>query len=486
MARDMLSRFGLAMATFAALASPAASIPPAAREEGGASAGAAAGSPDVDWKSWAEETRKLLKEIVAIDTTNPPGQESTACERLRQVLATDGIEGQVLASAPGRGNLVARLKGTGGKGAMLWLAHLDVVGVKGQPWKVEPFLGVEKDGYLYGRGVIDDKGMAVLGVQLVRLLKRTGARLSRDIVLALTADEESSGGYGLGWLLSKHRGLLEAAFAVNEGGNVVLEEGAVRFVEVQTGEKIYVDLKLSATGPSGHSSMPERENAIYRLSRALARLAQVRLPFELTETTRAYFEGMARAGGPEAPAMRRLLSGRAAAARSAADELSSKPHLNALLRTTFVATMLDAGTRVNVLPSLATANVNCRVMPGTDLRAFIRKMEALVGDPKVKVTHDPGDLVPCDSSPVDHPLFDAVRMAAGAHFPRSVVVPFMSAGATDSRFLRRMGMPCYGILPFPITREDDRRMHAADERVPLASIEPALKFMHSVILEACR
>lgn len=447
---------------------------------------APARAAEIDWKAWAAETKTLLVEAIKVDTINPPGNEEALCKKFAELLKKDGIDAKVLVSAPGRGNLIARLAGSGGGGGpVLFMAHLDVVGIKGQAWTM-PALGAhEKDGYLYGRGAIDDKGMAVLGVQVMRLIKRSGAALKRDLVLALTADEESSAKYGLAWILKNHPGAVKAEFAINEGGQIIHENGKVRFVEVQTAEKVYLDLRLETSGPSGHSSVPVPENAIYRLARALVKLSGKQFPIQLDRTTRTMLEGLVKAGGPEAPLLRQLLAGGRPAVR-AGRRLAELPHFNSVLRTTFVATMLEGGTRVNVLPSGATANVNCRVLPGMDLRAVIKQIEAWVDDPKVKVVYSEEDLETAHASPVKHALFDAIRKVSKDMFPGSVVMPVMSPGATDSRFLRQSGIPAYGLLPFPMTRDDDRRMHAADERIPLASFEPGLRFTYAMLMEVLR
>lgn len=442
---------------------------------------------DVDWTKWAAETKALLAEAVEVDTVNPPGNEEALCQRFAEILKKDGIESEKWTSGPGRGNLLAKLPATEQSDAkpVLWLAHLDVVGIAGQTWTVPALKATEKDGYLYGRGVIDDKGMAVLGVQLMRLLKLTKAPRKRPFWLMLNADEESSAKFGLAWVIKNHPEALKVEFAINEGGQVVLEDGKVKFVEVQTAEKIYLDLKLEATGPSGHSSLPVPENAIYKLARALVRLADHQMPVELDETSRGMLEGIAKQGGPDAPLLKKLLAG-GKAGKQAAEKLSQVPHYNALLRTTFVATMLEAGTRVNVLPSKATANVNCRVLPGTNLKSFIKQIETWVADPAVKVVYDEAELESAHASPLNHPLFDAVRKVSAKHFPGATVMPVISPGATDSRFLRAMSIPAYGLLPFPMAREDDRRMHAADERMPVAAFEPALRFGYDVLVETCR
>lgn len=442
--------------------------------------------PAIDWAAWAQETKALLAEIVRIDSTNPPGHETAVCRRLHAQLATDGISSTILESAPGRGNLIARVKGTGNGRPVLWMAHLDVVGTKGQTWSVGPFEGREKDGYLYGRGVIDDKGMATIGVQVARIIKRFGPPLARDLVLALTADEESSARFGIRWLLDKHPGLLDAEVALNEGGHAVIEDGKVRLVEPQTAEKVYLDLRLEATEQSGHSSLPEPHNSIGRLARALVRLSERSMPVELNETTRAFFRGLSRTRSPDAPLMRQLVAGDQRAKARAAERLSRQPFYNALMRTTFVVTLVEGGTRVNVLPERAWANVNCRLLPGTDPRAFIRTIETFIGDPQVKVVFDAEDLEQAQASPVDHPAFRAIAAAASEVFGDITVVPLMSPGATDSRFLRGRGMPCYGLMPLPLTRDDLKRLHAADERVPVSSFEPALRLAYAVLTRLSR
>ncbi|MEK6606778.1 MAG: M20/M25/M40 family metallo-hydrolase [Myxococcota bacterium] len=317
------------------------------------------GQPDYD--RVCGEARAMLEELVAIDTTNPPGHETKVAQNVYRRFQAARIDATLLESSPGRGNVIARVPGDGSKRPLLLLAHIDVVGAGPRElWSADPFRLTAKDGYLYGRGVGDDKGMAAAATAIALDLRRRKLPLARDVVVALTADEESGGDAGIVWLLRTHRDLIDADFALNEGAGARLDEsGKLQYVGLQTAEKIYQTYFLETEAPGGHSSVPLRENAILRLAAALDRLGRFEFPARLTGTTRAHFAGLADYAQPdEAKAMRAVAAATGKLPDAAVRKLSENPTWNAQLRTTCVATMIEGGSRENALAQTAKATVN--------------------------------------------------------------------------------------------------------------------------------
>ncbi|MBI3296774.1 MAG: M20/M25/M40 family metallo-hydrolase [Elusimicrobia bacterium] len=438
----------------------------------------------VDYDAAAKEARGLLEELVAADTTNPPGNEARVARLGAKRLEAAGIEFELLEFGPGRENLLARLPGSGAEPPLLLLAHTDLVGNANQPWTSDPHRVTEKDGYLVGRGVLDDLGMASLELQTLLILKRAKVPLKRDVILAWTGDEESDG-LGLRDLFKKKPELLKVGLAINESGGAVLgPDGKVTRLGVSMAEKVYQDFALTAKGASGHSSAPVSDNAIYKLSAALDRVGRARFPAYLLPVTRAYLTAIQ---DDEAPPMKaligRLLAAKGELPADAMAEIDAKhPTLAALLHTTCVATLVSGGTRANALPAEAKATVNCRILPGepsTDVRKIL---VAAVADPSVEVAPK-GGFTPSPASPAEGPGPDAIARTARKVWPGVVIVPNMSRGATDSEFLRSSGIPAYGILPMPLTDEDRMRMHGADERIPVGSLRQGLEFLHQLVLE---
>jgi acetylornithine deacetylase/succinyl-diaminopimelate desuccinylase-like protein len=437
----------------------------------------------IDFDASARSARTLLGELVAADTSNPPGNESRAvaigAARLRQA----GIPYRVTEFAPGRENLVARIEGKGGAGALLLLAHSDVVGAQGQSWSTDPHRMVEVDGYLLGRGVADDLGMASVALEVFVQLKRADVPLSRDVILAWTGDEES-GGAGIRWLLEHEPDQVEAAIVLNEGGGVRLgEDGRPSLIALQTAEKIYQDFTLVARGTTGHSSVPLPDNAIFQLARALGRLGAHEFPPRLLPVTRANLAARAPLeSGERQRAMRAVAESRGPLPVEAVRVLDADPALAASLRTTCVATQISGGTRANALPAEARATVNCRILPDETPEQLQARLVEILDDPGVEVrpTEEFGHGVP---SPLEGPGPQAIRDIVHEMWPGIPVIPFMSRGATDSRYLRARGMAAYGINPIAIAEADARRAHGIDERIPAASLRPAVEFLHRLVLE---
>ncbi len=436
-----------------------------------------------DYDAAASRARRLLGELVRADTSNPPGNESRAARLAEMKLKAIGVPYELSEFAPGRENIVARLKGTGEKRPILLLAHTDVVGAAGQSWTVPAHELTEKDGYLYGRGVNDDLGMAVVALEVFSLLKRSGIKLKRDIILAWTGDEES-GGLGIQTILEKNPSSVACEVALNEGGGLVLgEDGKVKLANLQTGEKIYHDFELTAQGPTGHSSVPLKENAIYRLASALDRLGRHREPARLHPVVRAYFAGRAsQEAEPLAGALKALAAAPGALPQEALAVVEAEPSLSALLRTTCVATMLSGGTRANALPAEAKATVNCRILPDEAPAQVEARLAKILDDGAVKITSlEIGGESP--ASPLEGPGPAAIAKVVGEMFPGAPVIPALSRGASDSRFLRKAGIAAYGLSPLPITEEDSRRAHGIDERIPASSLRVGVEVLHRLILE---
>ena len=428
-----------------------------------------------DWTAVEAETIERLQTLIRFDTTNPPGNELPLAEYLMEVLEREGISTELLIPTPGRAAVIARIKGNGTGRPVMLLAHMDVVGVERDKWSCDPFGGVVLDGYVYGRGAIDDKGMLAANLMAMLLIKRQITdgliELERDVLFVATSDEETGGVFGIKWLVQQHRDMLDAEFAINEGGRTRIIAGGKRYLAIQTAEKISHMVAITARGPAGHSAIPLAANAIFHLGRALARLGEYREPVTLTETTRRFFGLLSRVWpvSDERAAMAALVSVDGAESARGAETLSRIPVLNAVMRNGISATTIAGGVAGNVIPAEATAVLNVRTIPGHRIEDVIERMRSWLDDPEIEITIvSHGEQAPA-SSP-DSAMFNAIAQAAGQLDPEITVVPYLSTGGTDSAHLRRIGIDSYGILPFPMEQSDEERMHGHDERVPVKSL----------------
>jgi len=474
----------------ASLALLVALVPPGLDEVVEATTVAAPPPSGLDREAAGAETLDHLRELIALDTRNPPGNEAVAAAWFDDTLSgVEGIETRVLEVGGGRANFVARLRaGTPRARPVLVLGHMDVVGVQPEAWSTPPLEPRLVSGYLHGRGAIDDKGMLAAMTTVLRALAARRDALQRDVILLATAAEEGGPDVGVDWVLEHHRELLgDPQFALNEGGRIRIEGGRIRTVNVQTTEKVPYDVSVVATGPSGHGSVPLPGNALARLCEASARLHAWRAPLRLNETTRLYFGGLA--GIEDDPllagAMRTIAeSGRDEVLERAAAVLSqTDPLYAAVLRTGQSLTILEGGIRTNVIPSEGRANFNTRVVPGDDVEAVVAAMQAEVADLDVTVALEGGPRVSPPPSSTGTALYGAMERAARTMAPDATVLPFMSTGATDGAALRRAGIPTYGILPMPLERIDELRMHGNDERVPVASLTWATEYLYRILLD---
>jgi acetylornithine deacetylase/succinyl-diaminopimelate desuccinylase-like protein len=427
----------------------------------------------------------IYKELVEIDTTTATGDTGRAADAMAARLHAAGFgesELQVFKPAPRKGNLVARLRGSGARKPILLLAHLDVVPANREDWSVEPFKFLEKDGYYYSRGTGDDKFMAAAFVANLIRYRQEGYKPDRDIIVALETDEEiiDRDALGIQWLLKNHRDLIDAEFALNEGGGVGLKDGKPIRNSVQTSEKVFLSYQLEVRNRGGHSSLPTRDNAIYHLAEGLVRLSKFSFPLKLNETTRAFFERMAQFEGEQTAAdMRAVLAERPDPAALSFVRLAANPVYNAQLRTTCVATMLEGGHAINALPQLARAKVNCRIMPGEPVAEVKATLERVVADDQISVTQIDEPVLSAPSA-LHEEIMGTIEKLSHEFWPEAVVLPTMSAGATDGSYLRNAGIPTYGHsgLAGDI---NDVRAHGKDERILVKSFFEGDEYLYRLV-----
>jgi acetylornithine deacetylase/succinyl-diaminopimelate desuccinylase-like protein len=422
--------------------------------------------------------RDILKELIETDTTHSSGSTTVAAERMAARLVAAGFpraDVVVVGDAERRGNLVARYRGTGARKPVLFIAHLDVVDAKREDWSLDPFVLTEKDGYFYGRGTQDVKGGAATLVTAFITLRQRGFVPDRDLILALTADEEGGDNNGVDWLLRKRRELVDAELCINvDTGGGELRGNKVAAVQVQAAEKVYESFTLTVRNPGGHSSLPVKENAIYRLAAGLTKIAALEFPTRTNEITRGYFGGMARLGGPLAADMRAVAA--VPPNPNAATRLSAKSAFyNALLRTTCVATMLQGGHAENALPQTAQATVNCRLLPDDDPKAVQLALVGAVADPQIEIkpTAEP---LRSPASPFAPDVVKVIESASRQVWGGVPVMPFMETGATDGLYLRNAGIPVYGVTGIAHD-PDDVRAHGKDERILVRSYDEGIAFI---------
>jgi acetylornithine deacetylase/succinyl-diaminopimelate desuccinylase-like protein len=427
--------------------------------------------------------RQIYQELVEINTTDSVGDTIKAAEAMAARLKASGFPAadiQVISSGPRKGNMVARLRGTGVRRPILLIAHLDVVEAKREDWKFDPFKLQEVDGFFRARGSIDDKAMASIFVANLIEYVKEGFKPDRDIILALTADEELSDSPhdGAHYLLDHHRALIDAEFAINEGGHGALRDGKPFRLSVQHAEKVYQTYVLEVTNPGGHSASGRRDNAIVQLADALHRLGQFDFPVALNAVTRAYLERMASIETPPmASAIKALLAGRTG--DDVLMPLTNRPDYNAVMRTTCVATLLDAGHAENALPQAARATVNCRILPDQQVAEVERTLTRVISDEKVKVIPK-GVAVLSPPSPINPEIMRTIEALSGEMWPGVPVIPTMSGGYTDSRWLRNAGIPSYGVSGLFIDPVNNGT-HGLNEQVGVKELYDSKEFLYRLV-----
>jgi acetylornithine deacetylase/succinyl-diaminopimelate desuccinylase-like protein len=428
----------------------------------------------------------IYKQLIEINTTDSVGNTTVAAEAMAGRFRAAGFPAAdifVGGPHPRKGNLVVRMRGRSTpQKPLLLLAHIDVVEAKKEDWSpdLDPFTFIEKDGYYYGRGTSDDKAMAAIFVATLLRMKQQGLTPDRDIILALTADEEGGDYNGVEWLLGNHKALVDAAYGLNEGGGGQARAGRKIANRVQATEKIYVDFTLEVSNKGGHSSQPPAENAIYQMAEALAKIGRYSFPVKLNEVTRGYFEKMSSIERGKASVDFKAIS-QSTPDPAALARLSTIPLYNSMLRTTCVATMIDGGHAVNALPQRVTANVNCRILPNEDPAEVQQALVRVVNDSTINIT-PVKPATPSAPSPLTPEIMQTIAKITEAMWPGVPVVPVMSTGATDSLYFRQAGIPIYGVSGL-FGDMDDVRSHGRDERMGVQEFYDGQEFLWRLVTQ---
>jgi acetylornithine deacetylase/succinyl-diaminopimelate desuccinylase-like protein len=463
----------------------AAQLPPAVAPGLPVPAPAKAPQP-AQMPSLGTEATGWLADLVRINTTNPPGNEQAAAKYIGDILTREGIKPEILDLAPGRSALVARLRSAAlanPSRALLLVAHMDVVGVDRSKWTVDPFGAVMKDGYLYGRGALDDKSMLAANLAAFIALKRTNARLNRDIIFLATADEEEGGDASIKTLVAKYWDKFAAGFALNEGGEVFEKNGKVQYVAVQASEKVAINVTVIARGPSGHASRPTKDNAVVHLATAVEKIGAYSAPVHFTTIVRRYFEGLAPLEDDDIGKWMRSLDASDRGEHAQRVISDANPLWNSMMRDSIAPTMLSAGIRNNVIPSEARANLNVRLLPGNSIDALLAELTKLVNDPQIRFEVQPDAGLAAPPSSLESDFYAIITRVASQEFGNAPVLPFQSTGATDSAQLRLHNVQAYGLEPFPLTGEEFQRMHGDDERISLASFAKGVNVLTKIVME---
>jgi len=442
---------------------------------------------DINWDQAFDETVAHLRALVQFDTTNPPGRERPAAEHLAGILRREGLEPLVLESAPERGSLVVRLRGSGEAAPLLLLSHLDVVPAEAEMWQYPPFSATVADNYIWGRGTVDTKNLTTLQLMVLLLLHRQGVPLRRDIVMVASADEEEHGRQGLVWLVDHHPELLQAEYALNEGGGYGFDLRGQTYFTCQTAEKGICRLRMRATGESGHGALPHEENAIVLLAEALAKIGHASLPLHLTPTTERFIEGLARGQGRETSVLVRGLLDPAASAfllRQLPISSTWARMLHGMLHNTATPTILQAGQKINVIPSCAEALLDGRILPGQHPEQFLREVSEEVG-PTVDIQVE--YFAPALEADPESPLYHTIEATLKEFEPNAILLPMMVCGGTDAKHLAPRGITTYGFCPMRDegTVSPLQLAHAHNERISLDNLRFGLKVLYEVVRRFC-
>ena len=436
-----------------------------------------------DWAKVEAETLRHFQALISLDTQNPPGNETHAAEYLKKVLDAEGIPSQILALEATRANLVARLKGSGAKKPLLIMGHTDTVRVDPAKWTFGPFSAARDSGYIYGRGTVDDKDNLTAALMTMLLLKRLNLPLERDVIFVAEAGEEASTRVGIEYLVNQHWDKIDAEICLAEGANVNRRGGKVRYAGIQTAEKIPYGARLVARGPAGHGSRPLRSNAVVHLARAVDKVAAWSTPSRPNDTTRHYFERLARLSSPEDAARYNGVLDPARRANIEEYFAEKEPSHYSMLRTSISPTILKGGYQINVIPSEAEATLDIRALPDEDIKEFFEQIRKVINDPSVEVIQERRNTRPkAPPSRIDNDAFRALEAAVKKVYD-AVTLPTMSTGATDMSYLRAKGVQCYGIGP-AMDEEDGPKgfgAHSDQERILESELHRFVRFNWEVV-----
>ncbi len=438
-----------------------------------------------NWDVIRDEVTRYLQDLVRINTTNPPGNETPAAEYVAGILTREGFDPLVLESVPGRGNLIARLKGDGRGSPLLLMAHLDVVPAEAEKWEHPPFSGDVTGGYVWGRGTLDTKELVATELMVLLLLKRQSRQLGRDIILMANADEEAGGKFGAGWIVKEHPDLIRADFAINEGGGFGMDILDRRFYACQVAEKGTARFALRTRGRPGHGSQPHRDNAILRLADAVQKIGNADLPAHVTNTVRLFVEGIAgRVDRQYAGLVRDLLDPRRyhrTMQRLPIDD-GLRSMFYAMLHNTVTPTMLSAGSKINVIPSIAEARCDARLLPGQTAHDLARELQPVMGkDAEIEFL----DETVAIESDFKTPLFSTISRAMARHAPDATLLPYLVVGATDARHVSKLGTRVYGFSPMDGPSAELDRVHGHDERISIDNLVFGTRVLYDVVCDFC-
>jgi acetylornithine deacetylase/succinyl-diaminopimelate desuccinylase-like protein len=449
----------------------------------------AQGPPQPDWAKIDEETMQHFQALLRFDTSDPPGGEKPAADYLKQVLDKAGIPAELVVLEAHRPNVVARLKGTGSKRPLLLMAHTDVVNVDVKKWTHPPFSATRQGGYVYSRGTVDDKDNVVSTLMTLLMLKRQNVPLDRDVIALFEAGEEGTTRVGIQFMVNQHFAKIDAEYCLAEGGGGTREGGQMKFVSVQTLEKIPRAITMTARGVAGHGSVPLQSNSIARLADAVAKVAKWQPPVRPNETTAAYFKRLATISSPEQAERYRNALSPDPKVSGAADEYfrANEPRHASMLRTSISPNMFTAGYRVNVIPSEASATLDVRTLPDEDPATFLEEVRRAVNDPSIEIAYTARDVRPGGTTRLNTEAFAAIETNVTKHY-KTITLPTMSTGATDMAYLRAKGIQCYGIGP-ALDIEDGPKgfgAHSDQERILESELFRFVRFNYDVVLDLVR
>jgi acetylornithine deacetylase/succinyl-diaminopimelate desuccinylase-like protein len=439
----------------------------------------------VDWSESGEEAIEHLVDLVQINTTNPPGNETRVVEYLEQALAAEGIQSETFALEEDRANLVARIKGNGSKRPILIMGHTDVVGVQADKWYADPFSGKREGGFVYGRGTLDDKDNVAAGLIVMKLLKRFDVELDRDVIFLAEAGEEGTPEVGINFMVEQHLDVISAEFVLAEGGESVIEDGSVKTVGIETTEKMPRRVTLVARGRPGHGSVPVIDNAVAIFANAIGKAAAWQTEVRLNDTTRTYFQRLAEISVPEDAYRYLNVENEALGDEIQLHFLENFPYHYSISRTSVVPTVIDAGFRRNVVPSEARAILDIRMLPDENVEDFYAQLAEVINDPRVEIVPEKIYRPAAPPSKVDNEMFRTLEDVAKRLFPEATVLPIMQTGATDMAQVRAAGMQAYGVEAAMTVEEYNSGFgaHGDNERISEEAYVDFVEYMWNVIIE---
>jgi acetylornithine deacetylase/succinyl-diaminopimelate desuccinylase-like protein len=439
----------------------------------------------IDWDQVGEESLQHLVELIKINTTNPPGNETQVANYIKVVLAAEGIDSALYSLDPERANLVARIKGNGSKRPILIMGHTDVGGVQADRWSEAPFGGLRKDGWVYGRGSLDDKDNVTAGLMLMILLKRHGVELDRDIIFLAESGEEGTPEVGINFMVEKHWDVIESEYCLAEGGGGIIENGRVNVVSLQTTEKMPRRATLVAHGTAGHGSVPRIDNAVSILARAVAKADAWQTEMRLNNTTKTYFDRLATVASPDEAFRYRNVGNPDETDAIQLHFLENFPYHYSILRTSVVPTVIDGGFRKNVIPSQASAILDIRMLPDENVAGFYKQLADVIDDSRVEIVPERIYRPAAPPSGIDNVMFETLEDVANRMYPDAIVLPTMSTGATDMSQVRAKGVPAYGIGPIRSVEEinSGNGAHGDNERVSEEAMINLVRFLWLTIID---